>query len=108
MDSVLLEKLLEQGSTLASVYYKPMQSFNTATKVVQEMVEDEEDIEYKAQAVEAAATVLDVPSDLLDFGFDAPAAATSSSGAVVPAQTVIYQNTTGTQGQTGLQVESSF
>jgi len=53
---------------------------------VQELVEDEEEIEYKAQAVEAAATVLDVPSDLLDFGFDTPAAApTSSAAAVVPA-----------------------
>lgn len=59
-------------------------------------MEEEDELEYKATVVEAAESVLDVPSDLLDFGFDTPATTASSSAAVIPAQTVIYENTTGT------------
>lgn len=52
-----------------------------------EVVDEEDELEYKATAVEVAAN-LDVPSDLLDFGFDTPAP-TSASAAIIPAQTVI-------------------
>jgi len=107
LEPQVLDKLIEQMGTLASIYHKPYETKASKAKELEKKEAAKEEVELEMPAAEVKAQMPNLIDDLIGIepSVESPA---GGKKAQVPMQVVLSKDTPGTNGQTGLQIEMAF